>query len=67
VYIYQKIDIDHDSKSADGNPSAAAVDPAKPICPCFGGRMIIIEIFARGATPRHQPTGPATVIRIDTS
>jgi predicted Zn-ribbon and HTH transcriptional regulator len=51
----------------DGNPSAAAVDPAKPICPCCGGRMIIIEIFARGATPRHQPTGPATVIRIDTS
>jgi hypothetical protein len=51
----------------DGNPSAAAVDPAKPICPCCGGRMIIIEIFARGATPRHQPTAPATVIRIDTS
>src|SRR4029077_19544461 len=51
----------------DGNPSAAAVDPAKPICPCCGGRMIIIEIFARGATPRNQPTGPATVIRIHTS
>jgi hypothetical protein len=30
----------------NGNPSAAAVDPAKPICPCCGGHMIIIEIFA---------------------
>ena len=30
-----------------------------------GGRMIIIETFPRGATPRYQPTGP--MIRIDTS
>jgi predicted Zn-ribbon and HTH transcriptional regulator len=51
----------------DGNPSAAAVDPAKPICPCCGGRMIIIEVFERGTTPRHRPTAPTTVIRIDTS
>ena len=29
--------------------------------------MIIIEIFERGATPRHQPTAPIIVIRIDTS
>ena len=36
-------------------------------CPCCGGRMIIIEIFERGATPRHQPTAPTSVIRIDTS
>jgi len=49
------------------NPTAAAVDPSEPSCPCCGGRMIIIEVFARGATPRHRPTGPATVIRIDTS
>jgi len=34
-------------------------------CPCCGGRMIIIETFERGATPRYQPTPP--VIRIDTS
>jgi len=50
----------------EANP-AAAVDANKPACPCCGGRMIIIEVFARGATPRHWPTGPATVIRIDTS
>jgi len=29
--------------------------------------MIIIELFARGAAPRHQPTGPTNPIRIDTS
>ena len=25
-------------------------------CPCCGGRMIIIETFARGCQPRHRPT-----------
>jgi hypothetical protein len=33
-------------------------------CPCCGGRMIIIETFERGHTPRTQPASP---IRIDTS
>jgi Putative transposase len=51
----------------DAQPTAAGVDAKKPSCPCCGGRMIIIEVFERGATPRHRPTGPATVIRIDTS
>ena len=50
---------------SEGQP--AAVDPDKPSCPCCGGRMIIIEVFARGATPRHQPTAPTNRIRIDTS
>jgi hypothetical protein len=36
-------------------------------CPCCGGRMIIIETFKRGSTPRHRPTGPMIAIRIDTS
>ncbi len=36
-------------------------------CPCCGGRMIIIEVFERGSTPRHRPTGPIVAIRIDTS
>jgi hypothetical protein len=51
----------------EGGSTAAAVDPGKPACPCCGGRMIIIEVFARGAMPRHRPTAPTTVIRIDTS
>jgi len=36
-------------------------------CPHCGGRMIIIETFARGSMPRHRPTGPMVAIRIDTS
>jgi Putative transposase/Transposase zinc-binding domain len=24
-------------------------------CPCCGGRMLVIEIFARGGAPRHRP------------
>jgi predicted Zn-ribbon and HTH transcriptional regulator len=51
----------------DGQPTTAAVDPSKPACPCCGGRMIIIEVFARGAAPRHRPTAPTNVIRLDTS
>jgi hypothetical protein len=51
----------------EGHPTAAAVDPGKPSCPCCGGRMIIIEVFARGTTPRYQPSAPASAIRIDTS
>jgi Putative transposase len=51
----------------EGQPTAAAVDPGKPTCPCCGGRMIIIEVFARGAAPRHRPTAPTNRIRIDTS
>jgi len=26
-------------------------------CPCCGGRMIIVEVFARGAAPRGPPSG----------
>jgi hypothetical protein len=33
-------------------------------CPCCGGRMIIIETFECGSTPRNRPSTP---IRIDTS
>ncbi|MBI5263605.1 MAG: IS91 family transposase [Bradyrhizobium sp.] len=47
---------------------AAALDEPRVLprpCPCCGGRMIIIETFARGSTPRQRPTGPT--IGIDTS
>jgi hypothetical protein len=29
----------------------------RPPCPCCGGRMIIVEVFARGGTPRGPPSG----------
>jgi hypothetical protein len=35
-----------------------------PRCPCCGGRMIIIEFFARGEAPRTWSPG---TVRIDTS
>jgi hypothetical protein len=34
-------------------------------CTCCGGRMFIIETFARGCQPKHRATSVA--IRIDTS
>jgi len=46
---------------------ADAANSNQPVCPCCGGRMIVIETFERGCTPRHQPTGPMIAIRIDTS
>ena len=53
--------------NSQDEPATAAVDPSKPTCPCCGGRMIVIEVFERGAKPRHPPTAPTSVIRIDTS
>ena len=52
-----------DTNDNDGNETPALSHP----CPCCGGRMIIIEIFNRGSTPRYQPTAPIIAIRIDTS
>jgi hypothetical protein len=51
---------------------STAAGPGEPSvlprpCPCCGGRMIVIEIFARGSTPRHRPTPLPLLIRIDTS
>jgi hypothetical protein len=46
---------------------AATLDEPRALqrpCPCCGGRMIIIETFARGSEPKHRPT---PVVRIDTS
>jgi hypothetical protein len=45
---------------------AAGQALAQP-CPCCGGRMIVIEAFARGCAPRSRPTPSIIVIRIDTS
>jgi hypothetical protein len=53
--------------NSQAEPTAAAVDSGKPTCPCCGGRMIIIEVFERGATPRHRPAAPPIAIGVDTS
>ena len=50
-----------------GNPdNTGDGEPQTPshLCPCCGGRMIIIETFGRGCAPRYRPT---VSIRIDSS
>jgi hypothetical protein len=49
------------------SPDAAEPQTADHSCPCCGGRMIIIERFERGATPRYRPSPPTPAVRIDTS
>ena len=56
-------------KQPETSEAAAADEPRvlpRP-CPCCGGRMIIIESFARGCQPTHRPTPTSQEIRIDTS
>ena len=52
-------------------PSAAiATDEQRVLpcpCPCCGGRMIIIETFARGCEPKYCSTPAAQEFRIDSS
>jgi hypothetical protein len=56
-------------KPPDTSEAAAIEEPRmlpRP-CPCCGGRMIIIETFARGCEPKHRPSPAPGQIRIDTS
>ena len=53
----------------DEPATADEVEPpilARP-CPCCGGRMLIIETFARGCQPNYRPATTPPIIRIDTS
>jgi Putative transposase len=34
----------------------------RPPCPCCGGRMLIVEVFARGGAPRGPPSGAGIAI-----
>jgi hypothetical protein len=46
----------------DNNDQAAGTaTDYRPPCPCCGGRMIIVEIFERGAAPRGPPSPQAGV------
>jgi hypothetical protein len=55
--------ISDDPKSADAAEPPTLSRP----CPCCGGRMLIIETFARGCEPNYRPAVEPLVIRIDTS
>ena len=53
-----------------GEQKATAFDELRGLpCPCprCGGRMILIEVFARGCEPTYRPTSAPTPIRIGTS
>jgi hypothetical protein len=45
------IEPERDEAADPDQPSATAYP-----CPCCGGRMIVIEVFEAGITPRHRPT-----------
>jgi hypothetical protein len=55
----------------DAEPAQAPADDASPApayaCPCCGGPMAIIERFARGASPTHQPAAAKAAFAIDSS
>ena len=49
-------------------PNATEPEPQTTnLCPCCGGRMVIIERFERGATPHYRASSSPPAIRIDTS
>jgi hypothetical protein len=59
---------------ATPQPHHAAAENLPPVdstslrpCPCCSGRMFVIEVFARGRTPRYRATAPVRDMRIDTS
>ena len=46
----------HDTADID-----ATTTDHRPTCPCCGGRMIIVEVFARGGAPRGPPSTGAGI------
>ena len=63
------LDVPAAQPEAGATNDAEANEP-KPLahpCPCCGGRMIVIETFQRGGSPRSRPSASTAVIRIDTS
>jgi Putative transposase len=65
VHARQLLAVPQSAAHHNIDPAAVSDQPqALPLpCPCCGGRMIIIETFARGCQPKHAPAD----IRIDTS
>jgi hypothetical protein len=55
------------TKQDQAPADAEATDKPVHPCPCCGGRMVIIEMFEAGSTPRHRPSVMPIAISIDTS
>jgi len=45
-----------DPPAAHDTADPHATTDHRPPCPCCGGRMIIVEVFARGGAPRGPPS-----------
>jgi hypothetical protein len=60
------LDVPAEQHQAGDDHRAKDAELSHP-CPCCGGRMVIIETFQRGASPRYRPAASTAVIRIDTS
>ena len=54
----------HEEPDCEDALSPAALDHP---CPCCGSRMLIVEVFDPGRTPRNRPTSPLPKISIDSS
>ena len=55
------------SKEPESSKAAAADQACTRPCPCCGGRMLMIEIFAPGCEPQPRPSSTPPVVWIDTS
>jgi hypothetical protein len=53
--------IDPQAEHDDADLAAGTAADHRPPCPCCGGRMIIVETFERGGTPRGPPSPEAGV------
>ena len=48
-----------------GNEAAEKTDEPDRLCPCCGGRMVIVETFEPGCSPRHHPPrAPPQTIKV---
>jgi hypothetical protein len=47
--------------TAQDTADPTATTDHRPPCPCCGGRMVIVEVFARGAAPRGPPSSGAAI------
>ena len=45
----------------DPDLDVSAASDHRPLCPCCGGRMIVVESFGRGGAPRGPPSPEATM------
>jgi hypothetical protein len=50
-----------DPQPANDTADPDAITSHRPLCPCCGGCMIIVEVFARGYPPRAPPSASAGI------